>query len=138
MFKYTIKFRREPSQPYVVITPWTPLAELEQFLQDKLFALGVSGPIHSDTPAKPFTILCSDGLGSKVCPCCGHQAGFGGGSSLPDKSVSLANARIMSYCAELCHSARFLILTTVSSTPISPPANCIIRSIELQAVYHSV
>ncbi|KAI0088838.1 hypothetical protein BDY19DRAFT_150838 [Irpex rosettiformis] len=39
VFKYTIKFRREPSQPYVVITPWTPLTELEQFLQDKLFAL---------------------------------------------------------------------------------------------------
>ncbi|KAI0826464.1 hypothetical protein BC629DRAFT_82824 [Irpex lacteus] len=39
VFKYTIKFRREPSQPYVVITPWTPLAELELFLQDKLFAL---------------------------------------------------------------------------------------------------
>lgn len=42
VFKYTIKFRREPSQPYVVITPWTPLAELELFLQDKLFALGAS------------------------------------------------------------------------------------------------
>jgi len=39
VLKYTIKFKREPSQPYVVITPWTPLAELEVFLQDKLFAL---------------------------------------------------------------------------------------------------
>ncbi|KAI0694211.1 hypothetical protein BC835DRAFT_1350521 [Cytidiella melzeri] len=39
VIKYTIKFRREPSQPYIVITPWTPLADLEQFLQDKLFAL---------------------------------------------------------------------------------------------------
>ncbi|KAI0341467.1 hypothetical protein BDW22DRAFT_1332682 [Trametopsis cervina] len=43
VFKYTIKFKREPSVRYVVITPWTPLAELELFLQDKLFALVTDG-----------------------------------------------------------------------------------------------
>ncbi|EKM56932.1 uncharacterized protein PHACADRAFT_254330 [Phanerochaete carnosa HHB-10118-sp] len=37
--KYIIKFIRSSSHPYTVITPSTPLAELEQFLQDKIFAL---------------------------------------------------------------------------------------------------
>ncbi|GJE86657.1 cystathionine beta-synthase [Phanerochaete sordida] len=37
--KYMTKFIRSSSQPYTVITPSTPLDELEQFLQDKIFAL---------------------------------------------------------------------------------------------------
>lgn len=38
--EYMTKFIRSSSHPYTVITPSTPLAELEQFLGDKLFALG--------------------------------------------------------------------------------------------------
>ncbi|THG96505.1 hypothetical protein EW026_g5338 [Hermanssonia centrifuga] len=33
------KFKRVPTQPYTLITPSTPLAELEQFLQDNIFAI---------------------------------------------------------------------------------------------------
>ncbi|KAF7797040.1 hypothetical protein EIP86_008232 [Pleurotus ostreatoroseus] len=36
---YMTKFRRSRSQPYTVITPSTPLAELEQFLHANLFAI---------------------------------------------------------------------------------------------------
>ncbi|KIP05647.1 hypothetical protein PHLGIDRAFT_30807 [Phlebiopsis gigantea 11061_1 CR5-6] len=36
---YMTKFKRSRTQPYTLITPATPLAALEQFLQDKLFAL---------------------------------------------------------------------------------------------------
>ncbi|OBZ77488.1 Cystathionine beta-synthase [Grifola frondosa] len=36
---YMTKFTRLPSQPYTVITPSTPLAELEQFLEHNIFAL---------------------------------------------------------------------------------------------------
>ena len=39
---YMTKFKRSRTQPYTLITPSTPLADLEQFLQDKLFALGTS------------------------------------------------------------------------------------------------
>ena len=39
------KFIRSSSHPYTVITPSTPLADLEQFLQDKIFALG-NYPFH--------------------------------------------------------------------------------------------
>ncbi|EIW77209.1 hypothetical protein CONPUDRAFT_139210 [Coniophora puteana RWD-64-598 SS2] len=37
--KYMTKFRRRASQPYSLITPATPLAELEEFLKDNIFAL---------------------------------------------------------------------------------------------------
>ena len=40
--QYMTKFKRSFSQPYTVITPSTPLADLELFLVDKLFALGMS------------------------------------------------------------------------------------------------
>ncbi len=38
--QYMTGFKREPSQPYVLITPATPLAELEEFLREHIFALG--------------------------------------------------------------------------------------------------
>lgn len=37
---YMTHFRRSRAQPYTVITPSTPLAELEQFLHDNIFAIG--------------------------------------------------------------------------------------------------
>jgi len=37
--QYMIKFKREVSQPYTLITPATPLADLELFLQNNIFAL---------------------------------------------------------------------------------------------------
>jgi len=37
--KHTIKFNRSPSHPYTIITPLTPLDELETFLNHNLFAL---------------------------------------------------------------------------------------------------
>ncbi|KAL5514346.1 hypothetical protein ACEPAG_2434 [Sanghuangporus baumii] len=37
--KYMTKFRRGPSQTYTLITPDTPLHELEDFLKHNLFAL---------------------------------------------------------------------------------------------------
>ncbi|KII91190.1 hypothetical protein PLICRDRAFT_37892 [Plicaturopsis crispa FD-325 SS-3] len=37
--KYMTKFKRTASQPYTIITPSSPLAELEVFLQHNLFAL---------------------------------------------------------------------------------------------------
>lgn len=36
---FMTKFRRRPSQKYSLITPQTPLQELEDFLKDNLFAL---------------------------------------------------------------------------------------------------
>jgi len=36
---YMTKFQRSTNQPYTLITPSTPLAELEAFLQDNIFAL---------------------------------------------------------------------------------------------------
>ena len=38
---YMSKFRRGPSQTYTLITPDTPLHELEEFLKHNLFALGM-------------------------------------------------------------------------------------------------
>ncbi|PSR71446.1 hypothetical protein PHLCEN_2v12713 [Hermanssonia centrifuga] len=40
VINYMTKFKRVPTQPYTLITPSTPLAELEQFLQDNIFAIG--------------------------------------------------------------------------------------------------
>jgi len=37
--QYMTKFQRGASQPYSLITPSTPLADLEQFLQNNIFAL---------------------------------------------------------------------------------------------------
>ncbi|KAF7974863.1 hypothetical protein HWV62_11111 [Athelia sp. TMB] len=37
--QYMVKFQRRASQPYSVITPDTPLAELESFLRENIFAL---------------------------------------------------------------------------------------------------
>jgi len=36
---HTIKFQRNPAHPYTVITPLTPLDELENFLTHNIFAL---------------------------------------------------------------------------------------------------
>jgi hypothetical protein len=38
--EYMTKFKRSASEPYTLITPGTPLTELEEFLQGKIFALG--------------------------------------------------------------------------------------------------
>jgi hypothetical protein len=38
--EFTIKFKRNPLHPYTIITPLTPLDELEAFLGDNIFALG--------------------------------------------------------------------------------------------------
>lgn len=35
------KFIRSPTQPYTLITPGSPLEELEQFLKENEFALGM-------------------------------------------------------------------------------------------------
>ncbi|KAI6121955.1 hypothetical protein F5141DRAFT_998900 [Pisolithus sp. B1] len=37
--KYMTKFNRKASEPYTLITPDTPLADLAEFLRDNLFAL---------------------------------------------------------------------------------------------------
>ncbi|KAF9447827.1 hypothetical protein P691DRAFT_801771 [Macrolepiota fuliginosa MF-IS2] len=37
--KYMTKFVRNSSEPYTLITPWTPLLELENFLRSNIFAL---------------------------------------------------------------------------------------------------
>ncbi|KAK7046701.1 CBS domain-containing protein [Favolaschia claudopus] len=36
---YMTKFKRVASQPYTLITPYTPLAELEDFLKHNIFAI---------------------------------------------------------------------------------------------------
>ncbi|KAF8189898.1 hypothetical protein K438DRAFT_1919626 [Mycena galopus ATCC 62051] len=36
---YMTKFKRTASQPYTLITPYTPLAELEEFLKENIFAI---------------------------------------------------------------------------------------------------
>ncbi|KAJ6571748.1 hypothetical protein B0H19DRAFT_1130986 [Mycena capillaripes] len=36
---YMTKFKRTQSQPYTLITPFTPLAELEEFLKHNIFAI---------------------------------------------------------------------------------------------------
>ncbi|KAH9942827.1 hypothetical protein B0H21DRAFT_695951 [Amylocystis lapponica] len=43
VLQYLTKFKRSPSQPYTLITPETPLAELEAFLQNSIFALVTDG-----------------------------------------------------------------------------------------------
>jgi len=37
--KYMIKFKRTASEPYTLITPSSPLSDLEEFLRDNIFAL---------------------------------------------------------------------------------------------------
>lgn len=37
--QYMTKFKRKTTEPYTLITPATPLAELEAFLHDNIFAL---------------------------------------------------------------------------------------------------
>ncbi|KAF5362599.1 hypothetical protein D9758_009586 [Tetrapyrgos nigripes] len=37
--KYLTKFKRSSSEPYTLITPLTPLSELEEFLKSNIFAL---------------------------------------------------------------------------------------------------
>lgn len=39
VIKYMTKFKRSASEPYTLITPSTPLADLERFLQGEIFAL---------------------------------------------------------------------------------------------------
>jgi hypothetical protein len=39
---YMIKFQRSTSTPYTVITPLTPLGDLETFLAHNIFAIGMS------------------------------------------------------------------------------------------------
>lgn len=34
------RFKRSSKQPYMTITPLTPLVDLEKFLKDNIFALG--------------------------------------------------------------------------------------------------
>lgn len=41
VLKYMTKFKRSSSEPYTLITPSTPLADLERFLQGAIFALGL-------------------------------------------------------------------------------------------------
>ena len=41
VLKYIVKFKRNPNYGYKLITPWTPLSELEDFLNTNSFALGV-------------------------------------------------------------------------------------------------
>jgi hypothetical protein len=40
------KFKRSSSNPYTVITPLTPLEDLEEFLKDNIFAIGTSTASH--------------------------------------------------------------------------------------------
>jgi hypothetical protein len=40
------KFKRSASHPYALITPATPLEELEEFLKTNIFALGSSLRSH--------------------------------------------------------------------------------------------
>ncbi|KAF7350473.1 CBS domain-containing protein [Mycena venus] len=39
VINYMTKFKRTVSQPYTLITPYTPLAELEEFLKQNIFAI---------------------------------------------------------------------------------------------------
>lgn len=39
ILSHTTQFKRGKAQPYTVITPWTPLAELEAFLKENDFAI---------------------------------------------------------------------------------------------------
>ncbi|KAJ7234606.1 hypothetical protein B0H12DRAFT_1238985 [Mycena haematopus] len=39
VLNYMTKFKRIASQPYTLITPYTPLAELEEFLKHNIFAI---------------------------------------------------------------------------------------------------
>ena len=39
---YMIKFQRSPSTPYTVVTPLTPLGDLEAFLAHNIFAISMS------------------------------------------------------------------------------------------------
>src|ERR1700675_4594915 len=42
--KYMTKFKRTASEPYTLITPSSPLADLEEFLKHNIFALGTTPP----------------------------------------------------------------------------------------------
>ncbi|KAJ7207118.1 hypothetical protein GGX14DRAFT_456280 [Mycena pura] len=39
VINYMTKFKRTSAQPYTLITPWTPLVDLEEFLKDNIFAI---------------------------------------------------------------------------------------------------
>ena len=58
VMKHTVKFQRDPSNKYTLITPMTPLDDLEEFLQLNTFALGGLGiltflSLRIDDPALP-------------------------------------------------------------------------------------
>lgn len=40
VYKYMTKFKRNPSEPYTLISPMSSLVDLEKFLETNLFALG--------------------------------------------------------------------------------------------------
>jgi hypothetical protein len=48
--QYMSKFIRNESHPYTIITPDTPLAELAEFLNDNIFALGEPSLTYSTAP----------------------------------------------------------------------------------------
>lgn len=64
------RFKRTASQPYTLITPYTPLAELEEFLKHNIFAIGVC------TSASCFCVFISASHGprSQVCRGVGNNA----------------------------------------------------------------
>ena len=63
VIQYMTKFKRSSSEPYTLITPSTPLADLEEFLRHNIFALGtasfllpprpISRPAQSQLPPHP-------------------------------------------------------------------------------------
>ena len=44
--QYMTKFKRSSTEPYTMITPLSPLSDLEGFLKTNIFALGTSTPLQ--------------------------------------------------------------------------------------------
>ncbi|KAG9049715.1 hypothetical protein FS837_009360 [Tulasnella sp. UAMH 9824] len=73
ILSHTTQFKRGKAQPYTVITPWTPLADLEAFLKDNDFAIGKFTPSLAFSDSYFHSGHCSYRLRTQVCPRCGDS-----------------------------------------------------------------
>ena len=52
------KFRRSSKEPYTLITPLTPLSDLEEFLKATVFALGERIMLFYQIPKFSLKMMC--------------------------------------------------------------------------------
>jgi hypothetical protein len=94
---YMIKFQRGRNNGYTLITPASPLLDLEEFLKDNLFALGTvtfNKTFGRKINTLSLSLVCSHRFVKKVCPSGCYTARLG---QLCDQAWS----RFLSYAIRL-------------------------------------